>query len=191
MNSCPALCNNALKLLNWSPPSAASSNERITTLAFIIKKWLTLLPSVKLWKLSWDIQCNFTLRDLATCLQPRRPTISWDASKEAWPAGWGRWFCPSTLLWWDSTWSPASSSGALSTGKTWTSWIGSRGGPQKWSEGCNTFPVRKGWESWACTAWRREGCGEPSSTWRGPARKLERDFLQGHVGTGQEVTTLN
>ena len=28
-----------------------------------------------------------------------------------WPAGRGRWFCPSTLLWWDPTWSPASSSG--------------------------------------------------------------------------------
>jgi len=29
------------------------------------------------------------------------------------------------------TWSPASSSGALTTGKTWTCWSGSRGGPQK------------------------------------------------------------
>jgi len=26
---------------------------------------------------------------------------------------------------WDLTWSPASSSGALSTGKTWTCWTGS------------------------------------------------------------------
>jgi len=35
----------------------------------------------------------------------------------------------------------------LSTGKTWTFWSGSRGMPQKWSEGWNISPVRKGWES--------------------------------------------
>ena len=35
--------------------------------------------------------------------QPRRPNVSWAAWREAWPAGWGRWFCPSTLLWWDPT----------------------------------------------------------------------------------------
>ncbi|KAK4831333.1 hypothetical protein QYF61_016822 [Mycteria americana] len=32
--------------------------------------------------------------------------------------------------------------------------------PQKWSEGWNTSAVEKGWESWGCSAWRREGCGE-------------------------------
>jgi len=31
-------------------------------------------------------------------LQPRRPTASWAAWKETWPAGQGRWFCPSALL---------------------------------------------------------------------------------------------
>jgi len=31
-------------------------------------------------------------------LQPRRPTVSWAASKAAWPAGQGWGFCPSTLL---------------------------------------------------------------------------------------------
>ena len=45
-------------------------------------------------------------------LEPRRPTVSWAASREVWPAGWGRWFCPSTPLRWDSTSSPACSSGA-------------------------------------------------------------------------------
>ena len=48
------------------------------------------------------------------CWQPRRPTASWAASRAAWPAGWGRWFWSSTLLWWDPTWSPVCSSGALS-----------------------------------------------------------------------------
>jgi len=55
--------------------------------------------------------------------------------KRSGPAGWGRWFCLSALLWWDSTWSPASSSGALSTRRTWTCWSGSRGGPQKMIRG--------------------------------------------------------
>jgi len=31
--------------------------------------------------------------------QPRRPTISWAAPKATRPAGRGRWFCPSALLW--------------------------------------------------------------------------------------------
>jgi len=54
--------------------------------------------------------------------------------------------------------------------------------------------VRKGGESWGCSAWRREGCGEtllqPSSK-RRPTRELERDFLQGHGVTGQGIMDLN
>ncbi|PKU40553.1 rna-directed dna polymerase from mobile element jockey-like [Limosa lapponica baueri] len=46
--------------------------------------------------------------------QPRKPTVSWAASKEAWPTGQGWSFCPSTLLCKDPTWSTVSSSGALS-----------------------------------------------------------------------------
>ena len=53
---------------------------------------------------------------------------SWAASREAWPAGWGRGFCPSAPLWWDPAWSPPSSSGALSTRRTWSFWSGSKGG---------------------------------------------------------------
>jgi len=41
---------------------------------------------------------------------------------------------------------------------------------QKWSEGWSTSAVRKGWECWGCSAWRREGSGEtleqPSSAWK-------------------------
>jgi len=55
-------------------------------------------------------------------------TVSWAASRETWPAGQGRWFRPATPLWWEPTWSPASSSGAPSTRRTWTCWSGSRGG---------------------------------------------------------------
>ena len=81
-------------------------------------------------------------------------------AKVVWPAGQGRGFCSSTLLWWEPTWSSASRSGALSTGKTWTCWSRSRGEPQKWSEGWNTSPIRKGRESWGCSAWSREGSRE-------------------------------
>ena len=105
------------------------------------------------WMKSWTWPSN-------VCSQPGRPTVPWAASRESWPAGWGGWFYPSAVLWWDPTWRPASSSGASSTGKTQTCWSGSRGDPQQWSEGWNTSPMRKGWESWGCPAWIREGCGE-------------------------------
>ena len=90
-------------------------------------------------------------------LQPRKPTVSWAASREAWPVDQGRWFCRSALLGWDPTCSSVSSSGALSTGKTWTCWSRSREGLKKWSEGWKTSPIRTGWESWGCSACRREG----------------------------------
>ena len=48
--------------------------------------------------------------------------------RRAWPAGWRRGFCPSAPLWWDPPRSPASSSGALSKGQTWTCWSGAREG---------------------------------------------------------------
>ena len=47
-------------------------------------------------------------------------------------------------------------------------WVRRR--PQKWRESWNTSATRTGWESWGCSAWRREGSREtlsqPSSTWR-------------------------
>jgi len=124
--------------------------------------------------------------------QPRKPAVSWDASREVWPVGQGRWFYHSTLLWWDPTWSPASSSGAVSTAKTWMCWSRSRGRPQKWSQGWIISPTRKGWESWSCSAWRREGSGEwPFNNCRGPIRKIRTDFLVRPVVRGQRVMVLN
>ena len=130
------------------------------------------------WMKSWTWVNN-------THQQCRRPTVS--ASKEVWPAGWGGGILP--------LYSPASSSGALSTGGTWTCWSRSRRGSQQQSEGWNASPTTKDWDSWGCSACRREGCGEtlqqPFSTWRGPTRKLKRDFLQGPVVTGQGIIPLN
>ena len=91
-------------------------------------------------------------------LQPRKPTMSWAAARAAWPSGWGRGFCPFTPLSWDPMGSPASSSGAPNIGRTWMCWSGTRGGPRRWSEGWSTSPMRTGWGSWGCSAWRREGC---------------------------------
>ena len=86
--------------------------------------------------------------------QPRKPTVSWAASKGAWSAGWGKWSCPSTLCWWDLIWSNVSSCSVLSTGGILTCWSVSRGGQQKWSKEWSTFPVRTGWESWDSSSWR-------------------------------------
>jgi len=60
-------------------------------------------------------------------------------------------------------------------------WLQSR--PQGFSEGWSISPLKRGWESWACSVWRREGPMEtplwPPSTWRGPAGELERDSIRG------------
>ena len=108
---------------------------------------------------------EYWLTRSSTCLsrvhlQPRRPTVSCAASKEGWPAGRGRWFCPSALLRWNPTWSIVCTSGALSTGKTWTCLSRSRGRPQKWWEGWNTSPVRTGRESWGYSTCSRQGFKE-------------------------------
>lgn len=59
-------------------------------------------------------------------------------------------------------------------------WVQRR--PPRWLERWSTSPMRKGWESWDCSNWKREGFGVtalwPSSTWREPARKAERDFYK-------------
>jgi len=56
---------------------------------------------------------------------------------------------------------PASSSGALSTGQSWSCGSGARGGPSNDPRGWNPSAVRKGWESWGCSVCRREGSGQP------------------------------
>ena len=64
-----------------------------------------------------------------------------------------------------------------------------------WTKGWSTSPVRTGWESWGCSAWRRQGSGEAllqsSSTWRGPIGKMGTIFLARRVVTGQGAMALN
>ena len=108
---------------------------------------------------SWLISSSTWPSNL--CWQPRKPTVSRAASSAARPAGRERWFCPSALVWWDPTWSPASSSGALRAEKTWTCKSRSRGG-HKNDQRTGTPLMRKGWESWGWSAWRREGSRKTS-----------------------------
>ena len=63
------------------------------------------------WMGSWTWASNVPL-------QPRKPTVSWAASNEAWSAGQRRWSHPSTLHCWDLIWSAPSRSGVLSIGQT-------------------------------------------------------------------------
>jgi len=55
--------------------------------------------------------------------------------------------------------------------------------PQQWSKGWSTSAVRKGWESWGCSAQRREGSGEtlekPASAWRGLRESWRGAFHKG------------
>jgi len=102
---------------------------------------------------------------------------------------------PPIQLWWDPTWSTASNSGAPNPRRTWSCWSSSRGGLQRWSKGWSTSPMKKGQGSWGCSAWSREGCREtleqPSSTWRGPTRKMGKIFSAGLAAIRQGVMALN
>ena len=122
--------------------------------------------------------------------QPRRPTVSWSLSKEAWLAS--RLMCRCCAeehglvgdagdrwtvglddlrglfqLWWfcDSMILPhycvlarthlecCIDIGVLSTLVTWTCWSMSRGGPEKWSKGWNTSPMRTAWKGQGFSTW--------------------------------------
>jgi len=54
------------------------------------------------------------------------------------------------------------------------------GGPQRWSEGWSTPPMKKGWRSWACSAWRKGSrSGDLTAAFQHlkAAYKKERDEL--------------
>ena len=89
---------------------------------------------------------------------PRKLMGSWDALEGVWPAGRRTFSFPSTLPWWGPIWSIVSSSGLPTSRKMRSYWRESSGGLQGWWGDWNVSPMRRGWGSWACSAWRREGC---------------------------------
>ena len=92
--------------------------------------------------------------------QLSKPAVSRATSKEVWPAGQGRWSCPSTLCCWHFTWSTLSRCGVLSKGLKRICWNSPTGGVQKKkSKGWHTS-VGTGWESWDCSALRRRLWGD-------------------------------
>lgn len=99
------------------------------------------------WMPSWTRASNVPL-------QQRRPTAPWAVLGEVLPAGWGRWSCPSTQLYWDASgccvqlWAP----------QYMPDWIESCKGPQRWPRDWSTCHMR-GWENWGCLGCRREGSG--------------------------------
>ena len=80
-------------------------------------------------KLNMTRQCTLTAQKanhILGCIKRSMARRSWEGILS---------FCPA-LPWWDLTWSPTSSSGALSTGKTWTCCIRSRGGHKNHQTHC-------------------------------------------------------
>ena len=144
----------------WTSWSSTRPSARFRT-------WVRLIPSTNTGCAESGLRAALRRRTLGywltrsslwhsnVCSQSRRPAVPWAASKAAWPAGQVRCVCPFTLLW-----SPASSSGALSTGETWICCSRFRAGPQEQSKGWSTSTMRKRWESWSCSAWRRESSGD-------------------------------
>lgn len=64
-----------------------------------------------------------------------------------------------------------------------------------WSNSKDVPPMRTGWESSGCSAWRKQGSEktfqQPYSTKRGAIRKIGTDYLAGPVATKQGVMVLN
>ena len=67
---------------------------------------------------------------------------------------------------WAHLWAP-------STRRGWTCCTEYKGAMRMW-EGCRISPEKRGWESWACSAWRREGSEGPSSGLPVPAEAYRR-----------------
>jgi len=114
--------------------------------------------------------------------QQRRLVPPWVALGKVLPEGWGRGSFPSAQHWWGHTWSTLSSSGLPSTREPWTYWRQSSEGQWRWLRDWNISPMKNDWESWDCSAWRREGSGGIlamyTNTWSEAAKKMEPGSFQ-------------
>jgi len=90
--------------------------------------------------------------------------------------------------------SPASSSGALSTGQTWSCRSGARGGPRNDPRAGTPLLGGKAGRAGAVQPGNRRLQGDLLAAFqylKGPASKLERDYLQGHGVIGQGIMALD
>ena len=106
-----------------------------------------------------------------------------------------------TSIWWMDLWSNSFtsgkeiSSGLPSSRKMRSYWRESSGGLRGWGGDWSICPVRKAWGSWACSAWRREGCEGtfemPLNICRVGVRRTGPDSFQWCPVTGQGATGTN
>jgi len=162
-SSVPRHLNTANELAHTTPwGSAQLMLERTTTTTLSLDAgWVMSGLSTALPRRTWGY-CWVKIRTWATDVhsQPRRPTVPWAVSPAVWAQGEGGdsapLLCSGETLPRESCvqlWSPQHRTDLelLEQGQR---------RPQKWSESWSTSAVRKGWESWGCSACRREGCGE-------------------------------
>ena len=90
---------------------------------------------------------------------PRKPKLSWGALHRVWSAEQERWSSHSAQLCWGHIWSTVSSSGLLRSRQTGSCWRECSGGSKRWWRAWSISCMRKGWEPWGCSAWRREDAG--------------------------------
>ena len=71
---------------------------------------------------------------------------------------------PSTLLSLRPSWSTEFSYRAPRIKSTWTHWSESRGEPQSLSGAWSTYLMKRGWDSWDCSPWKRDEAGKSHSS---------------------------
>jgi len=84
-------------------------------------------------------------------------------SKEPWPIRWGWWSCPSALCCETSPGALHPDGESSAQERHGSVGVHPEESRKKWFQGWSTSPVRTGWESWGCSAWRREGLGRSES----------------------------
>jgi len=105
--------------------------------------------------------------------------------------GTGTRFCPALLR---PPRSPASSSGDLSRGQSWSRGSGARGGSSNDARAGTPLLGGKAGRAGAAQPGEEKAAGRPQSSCqhlRGPTREVERGFVRGHVVIGQGGMAVN
>lgn len=113
----------------------------------------------KTWGYCWHL-----LRAKSCAYEAKK--TSWAAFRGTLPAGWSRWSFLSPQHWWGHTWGSVSSSALFTERDTQTYQKESSKWPQISLKDWSHHPLRKGWESWDCSAWWREAWGGLSNVYK-------------------------